>query len=82
MQTSAKADIGQQKLSLEAKQKAATMAAGEENLRSAFRKMCTKAARSMRARDDKEKNEAYTKAVAAFLGSVVPMQACLQKGLR
>jgi hypothetical protein len=70
--SSAKMDAERLKLSLEGRQKAPTMATGEENVRTAFRKVCRKAAIGMRAREDKEKDETFEKAVAAFLASEVP----------
>jgi hypothetical protein len=59
-------DAERLKLSLEGKQKAPTMAIGEENVRAAFRKVCRKAAIGMRAREDKEKDDTTKKQSLLF----------------
>jgi hypothetical protein len=65
-------DAEQLKLSLEGKQKAPTMAVGEENVRTSFRKTLRKATAGFRGRDDKEAYADYEKVVAAFLSGELP----------
>ncbi len=61
------------KLSLDGKQKAPTMAVGEENVRTAFRKALRKAATGHRGREDKEAKDDYEKVVAALLAGELPV---------
>jgi hypothetical protein len=65
-------DAERLKLSLEGKQKAPTMAVGEENVRTSFRKTLRKATAGFRGRDDKEAYADYEKVVAAFLSGELP----------
>jgi hypothetical protein len=61
------------KLSLDNKQKAPLMALGEENVRRVLRKTFRKAVGGgFRAREDKEKDETYEKAVAQVLREELP----------